>query len=111
MKITFYATGFLNKPEYVSGMDLFLQQYEEKFPGLQYLHLELEQFVETTKDKDRYQSLYSQDEKGLKIRIAKCCKTRLTPFELFNDLRTIFDNAVEEHLKNHQHIFSVSDYL
>lgn len=110
MKTTYYTTGFLSDALYSQGLRLFIQQYNEKFPGLCYLHLTLEE-IDPDTDVERQQLLYSADGKGLMIRLAKeNGKSKTTPFELYEYLRFVFDSAVEEHLKNHPNEFFLENY-
>ena len=110
MKTTYYTTGFLSDAAYSSGLRLFIQQYNEKFPGLCYLHLEIEE-AEPNSRVDHEELLYSGDGKGLKIHLAKWnSKSKPTPFEVYADLRLIFDSAVEAYLRNHQDEFLAETY-
>ena len=110
MKITYYTTGFLSDAAYSSGLRLFIQQYNGKFPGLCYLHLEIGE-VEPNFGGNQEKLLYSGDGRGLKIQLAKwSSKSKPTPFEVYADLRLIFDSAVEAYLGNHQNEFFAETY-
>jgi hypothetical protein len=68
--------------------------------------LTLEEVVEASEE-DRLQ--YYAGGRCLNIRVTKQGKIPLlTPFELYAQLRSTFDAAVEAHLKNHQEEFLAS---
>ena len=110
MKTTYYTTGFLADEAYSSGLPLFMQQYQDRFAGLDCLHLSLEEFTTGTATENEELHYYG-DGKCLHIYLAKWNGTHMpTPFEVYTELRLIFDYAVEEHLKKHQNDFFASNY-
>jgi hypothetical protein len=111
MKTTYYTTGFLADSAYNSGLAPFLAQYTNRFPGVSYLHLSLE---EITGDIDREQEVmnYFGDGKCLRIRLVKLYSQRLpSPYEIYEELRLIFDQAVALNLEHHKDDFSAEMYL
>lgn len=111
MKTTYHTTGFLADKAYSSGLPLFLEQYTDRFPGLNYLHLSLEQEVNSSTTQEEPCHYYGGG-KCLKIRLAKENSDRLpTPFEIYEELRLVFDMAVEHHLDSQLHEFSAECYL
>jgi len=111
MKTTYYTTGFLAAEAYSSALPLFLQQYTHRFPGLSYLHLSLEQSIKGA-DAEKELMRYYGDGKCLRICIVKENGEQLpTPFEIYEELRFVFDMAVAQHLENHKHDFLVECYL
>jgi hypothetical protein len=111
MKITYNTSGFLSENAYTEAMKSFLKQYDGRFPELTYLHLALEEIPFQQPGNERF--IYSPSGSGLKIRVDKTknyspdgkCTGKPSSFEIYTELRSIFDWAVEEHLKNHQHKF------
>lgn len=110
MKTTYYTTGFLGDEAYSSGLPLFMQQYQDRFPGLNYLHLSLEEVTGGTATENE-QLHYYGDGKCLHIYLAKWNRTLMpTPLEVYTELRVVFDYAVEQHLKKNEHEFFASNY-
>lgn len=110
MKTTYHTTGFLADESYSGGILQFMQQYQDRFPGISYLHLSLEEYVAAAGTQNE-QLHYYGDGKCLKIYLAKWSKTRMpTHFEVYEELRFVFDCAVEEHLRKHENEFFASNY-
>lgn len=99
MKITCHTTGIFADAAIQEGLPLFLEQYREKFPGLSYLHLELGGAIA---DPGQEPWHYYGDGRCLKIQLTKGNRTQLpSPFEIYTELRAVFDRAVEIHLQSH----------
>lgn len=105
MKITSNTSGFLSEISYNESLKFFLQQYDGRFPGIEYLHLELKEANKAQVENNLNQPIYySSNGTMLKIEVAIQTSSRKpTPYEVLSKLRNIFDAGVEEHLKNHQH--------
>jgi hypothetical protein len=89
----------------------FLQQYTDRFPGLDYLHLSLEQGVGGKAAQEDLICYYG-DGKCLRIRLVKEIIGRIpTPYEIYEELRFIFDTAVAQSLENRRHDFFAENYL
>lgn len=102
MKTTYDTTGFFADEAYRSGLPSFLEQYRDRFPGLSYLHLSLKEADISDTEEDIH---YYGEGCFLKIRLAKwTTKLRPNPFEVYAELRSVFDRAVEAHLQTHQWI-------
>jgi len=111
MKTTYHTTGFLADEAYRSGLPQFLQQYNNRFPGISYLHLSLEQGSGATGAQEDLMRYYGEG-KCLQILMVKEMGGRVpTPFEIYDELRFVFDKAVAQNLENHQHDFSAENYL
>lgn len=110
MKITYNTAGFLNDGSYQKALPFFLQQYNDRFPGIEYLHLELKGADEgPDENSSSEQFYYSSSGNMLKIQVVKQTgKTKPTSYEVLSELRDVFDAGVEEHLKNHQDILRYS---
>ncbi|PTQ96554.1 hypothetical protein C8P68_10438 [Mucilaginibacter yixingensis] len=94
MKLTHYFTGFFAESDYDDRLHDFLNQYRHKFPGLDYLHIELSEGEPTVTVTE------SPSGHGLRISVSRLSPdSPLADYEMMIGLRNLLDNAVASHLQ------------
>ena len=75
------------------------------------MHLSLEESIGITGAQEDLMGYYG-DGKCLRIRLIKEIIGRTpTPFEIYEELRFVFDTAVAQNLENRKHVFFAENYL